>query len=156
MAPFIVNHPTLLHNWIYCREKALKEIRSIENVNVEDFELFKDCLIKSKSNIETWSTDNQYQIDKINSLKSSLKKFTQFLEKDCSIKNKYLWNTIYVWTEENLAEECIEYIVSLMMEPYDKITDPLINNMSSEEEQYFNIPAHRMLAELKTILEKTL
>ena len=29
MAPFIVNHPTLLHNWIYCREKALKEIRSI-------------------------------------------------------------------------------------------------------------------------------
>ena len=24
MAPFIVNHPTLLHKWIYCREKALK------------------------------------------------------------------------------------------------------------------------------------
>ena len=30
MAPFIVNHPTLLHKWIYSREKALKEIRSIE------------------------------------------------------------------------------------------------------------------------------
>jgi len=27
MAPFIVNHPTLLHKWIYCREKALKEIK---------------------------------------------------------------------------------------------------------------------------------
>ena len=24
MAPFIVNHPTLLHNWIYCREKSFK------------------------------------------------------------------------------------------------------------------------------------
>ena len=32
MAPFIINHPTLLHNWIYCREKALREIRSIENI----------------------------------------------------------------------------------------------------------------------------
>ena len=32
MAPFIVNHPTLLHNWIYCREKALKEIRSLEKL----------------------------------------------------------------------------------------------------------------------------
>jgi len=32
MAPFIVNHPTLLHNWIYCREKALKDIRSIKDV----------------------------------------------------------------------------------------------------------------------------
>ena len=37
MAPFIVNHPTLLHNWIYCREKALKEIRSIEKVDEDDF-----------------------------------------------------------------------------------------------------------------------
>jgi len=32
MAPFIVNHPTLLHNWIYCRDKALKEIRSIKDM----------------------------------------------------------------------------------------------------------------------------
>ena len=46
---------------------------------------------------------------------------------------KYLWNTIYLWVEKNLNEECIEYIVSMMMEPYDKIIDPLINNISSEE-----------------------
>ena len=32
MAPFIVNHPTLLPNWNYRREKALKEIRSIREV----------------------------------------------------------------------------------------------------------------------------
>lgn len=25
MAPFIVNHPTLLNNWIICRETALKK-----------------------------------------------------------------------------------------------------------------------------------
>jgi len=61
MAPFIVNHPTLLHNWIYCREKALKEIRSIEQVNIKDLNIFKDCLIKSKTSIYSWSTDSQYQ-----------------------------------------------------------------------------------------------
>ena len=65
MAPFIVNHPTLLHNWIYCREKALKEIRSIEKVNEEDFSIFKNCLDKSKKNIDTWLTDSQNQINKI-------------------------------------------------------------------------------------------
>ncbi len=125
MAPFIINHPTLLHNWIYCREKALKEIRSIEEVNTEDFKFFKDCLTKSKTCIDTWLTDSQYQIDKINSLKSDISKFTQYLKKDCSLKIKYLWNNIYVWAEENLGEECIEYIVSMMMEPYDKIINPL-------------------------------
>ena len=153
MAPFIVNHPTLLHNWIYCREKALKEIRSIEEVNTEDFKFFKDCLTKSKTCIDTWLTDSQYQIDKINSLKSDISKFTQYLKKDCSLKIKYLWNNIYVWVEENLGEECIEYIVSMMMEPYDKIINPLINNMSSEEEKYFHIPGHRKVSELKIILE---
>ena len=70
MAPFIVNHPTLLNNWIYCREKALREIRSIEKVNEGDFNIFKNCLHKSKKNIDTWLTDSQYQINKIDSLKS--------------------------------------------------------------------------------------
>ena len=153
MAPFIVNHPTLLHNWIYCREKALKEIRSIENVNIDDFNLFKDCFDKSKLSINTWLTDSQFQINKIKSLKSDLSKFTQYQESDCSTKINYLWNQIYIWVEKNLGEECIEYIVSMMMEPYDKIVDPLINNMSSEEEKYFNIPAHRKVSDLKIIIE---
>jgi len=153
MAPFIVNHPTLLHNWIYCREKALKEIRSIKNVKTDDFNLFKDCFVRSRSNIDTWLTDSQYQVDKINSLKSDLEKFNQYLENDCSIKINYLWNQIYVWSEENLGEECIEYIVSMMMEPYDSVIDPLINDMSSEEEKYFDIPAYRKISELKEILE---
>ena len=42
---------------------------------------------------------------------------------------------IYLWVEKNLKEECIEYIVSMMMEPYDKIIDPLVYEMSSEEEK---------------------
>ena len=154
MAPFIVNHPTLLHKWIYSREKALKEIRSIEVVSNEEFIFFKNCLTKSQSIVDTWLTESEYQNKKINSLKSDLIKFNQFIEKDCSIKVKYLWNTIYLWVEKNLNEECVEYIVSMMMEPYDKIVDPLINNMSSEEEQHFSIPGHRKISELKKILEK--
>ena len=153
MAPFIVNHPTLLHNWIYCREKALKEIRSIEEVNANDLNIFKDCLIKSKVSINSWLTDSKYQKNKINSLKSDLTKFDEYLEKECSIKKKYFWNTVYTWAEKNLEDECLEYIVSMMMEPYDSIIDPLINNMSSEEDEYFTIPAHKKVSALKTILE---
>ena len=153
MAPFIVNHPTLLHNWIYCREKALKDIRSIKDVKIDDFNLFKECFNKSRLNLDSWLTDSQYQINKINALKSDLSKFTQYLENECSIKINYLWNKIYLWNEDNLGEECIEYIVSMMMEPYDRIIDPLINEMSSEEEKYFNIPTDRKVSDLKAILE---
>jgi len=154
MAPFLVNHPTLLHNWIYCREKALKQIRSIERVKIEDFNAFKNYIDKSKISIDTWLTDSEYQIRKINSLKSDLIKFIKYLESCYSTESDYLWNHIYLWSEKNLGEECVEYIVSMMMEPYDSIIDPLINNMSSEEEKYFNIPADRKISELKDIIEK--
>tara|TARA_Y100000741_G_scaffold139091_1_gene104888 strand:- start:1460 stop:2062 length:603 start_codon:yes stop_codon:yes gene_type:complete len=42
----------------------------------------------------------------------------------------------------------------MMMEPYDKIIEPLINNMSSDEEKYFSIPAHKEISYLKEIIEK--
>ena len=37
----------------------------------------------------------------------------------------------------------------MMMEPYDNITSPLIKEMSSEEEKYFNIPTERTVEDLK-------
>jgi len=154
MAPFIVNHPTLLHNWIYCREKALKQIRSIERVKNEDFNTFKNCIKKSKINIDAWLSDSEFQINKINSLKLDLIKFIEFLESYNSIENDFLWNRIFLWSEKNLGDECVEYIVSMIMEPYDSIVESLINNMSSEEEKYFNIPAYRKISELKKIIEK--
>ena len=47
MAPFIVNHPTLLNNWIVAKEIALKTIREIKDVKTEDSDLFKIYLKKS-------------------------------------------------------------------------------------------------------------
>ena len=39
------------------------------------------------------------------------------------------------------------------MEPYDKIIEPLVKNMSADEEKYFNIPSSRKLSDLKKIIE---
>jgi hypothetical protein len=46
MAPFIVNHPTLLNNWIMSREIALKEIREIKKVNENEIKIFNNSLKK--------------------------------------------------------------------------------------------------------------
>ena len=153
MAPFIVNHPTLLHQWIYNREKALKEIRSIELVSKKEIEYFKLCLEKSKKNIDNWNTDSNYQNKKINSLKNDLIKFKEYFSKLDFKNKKYLWNEIYLWIDKYLDEECSEYLISMMMEPYDKIIEPLVKNMSADEEKYFNIPSSRKLLDLKKIIE---
>ena len=154
MAPFIVNHPTLLNNWIYCRESALKKIREIKKVEFIDFELFKSCVRNSIKNITSWNTESKYQLDKINHLLQDIRKFVFFLENGFDFKKEYAFNELYLWLEKETGEECIEYIVSIMMEPYNEIVNPLVKEMSSDEEKYFNIPTERTVEELKIILEK--
>ncbi len=154
MAPFIVNHPTLLNNWIYAREVALKKIREIRNIESKHSDIFKNCLKKSIKNITSWNTESEYQQKKITSLLNDLNVFISFLENNFDFYQQFAFNEIYLWTEKNSGDECVEYIVSMMMEPYDDIVNPLINKMSSEEEKYFNIPTNRTVSELKIILEK--
>ena len=153
MAPFIVNHPTLLNNWILARETALKSIREIKDVKKKDIDLFLKCLKKSLKNITSWNTDSEYQKQKIKSLFNDLNKFLNFIEKKFDFSKKFVFNEIYIWLDDNTDEECIEYVVSMMMEPYDHIISPLVNLMSSEEEKYFNIPSERTVKDLKNILE---
>ncbi len=153
MAPFIVNHPTLLNNWILSREIALKKIREIKIVKTQDRDLFKDCVKSSLKNITSWNTESEYQLKKIKLLLKDIKKFTSFLEKEFDFQKDYPFNEIYLWLEKETCEECIEYVVSIMMEPFGDIVQPLVGQMSSEEEKYFNIPTERNVGDLKKILE---
>ena len=153
MAPFIVNHPTLLNNWILARETALKKIREIKKIKKEESDLFLKCLYNSLKNITSWNTDSDFQRNKIKELTQDLDKFDLFL-KDFDFSKEFAFNEIYSWIEENLKNECVEYIVSLMMEPYESITDPLTKLMSSDEDKYFNIPTMRTILDLRYILEK--
>ena len=154
MAPFIVNHPTLLNNWILCRETALKKIREIKKVKTQDSELFKICVRNSIKNITSWNTESEYQLKKINHLLRDVRKFLDFVENKFSFETHYPFNEIYLWLEKEACEECIEYIVSIMMEPFNEITEPLIKKMSSDEEKYFNIPTNRTAGDLRSIIEE--
>ena len=154
MAPFIVNHPSLLNNWILAKETALKKIREIEKVSEEEFKIFYNCLKKSLKNVTSWNTDSEYQKKKINNLISDLQNLINYLKDNIDKSNIYIFDKLYNWAEENLSEEGVEYLVSIMMEPYNEITDPLISQMSSDEDSSFNIPVDRTINDLREIIEK--
>ena len=154
MAPFIVNHPTLLNNWIMCREIALQKIRQIKKVDEKDFSLFLECVTKSLTNITSWNTESLYQQNKIKSLLKNVQKFLNFIRNHFDYKTDYPFNEIYKWLDKETCDECTEYIVSIMMEPYDNITKPLVKLMSSEEEKYFNIPTEKTVEQLRAIIEE--
>ena len=154
MAPFIVNHPTLLNNWIMSREVALKKIRELKRVSSKEIKIFKESLKNSIKNITSWNTDSEYQQKKINSLLDNVQKFLKFIEEKFNFESDYPFNQIYFWLEKNKCEECTEYVVSMMLEPFDDIVKPLISKMSSDEDQYFTIPTERTVEDLRTIIEQ--
>tara|TARA_B100001123_G_scaffold8353_1_gene10308 strand:- start:1509 stop:3167 length:1659 start_codon:yes stop_codon:yes gene_type:complete len=152
MAPFIVNHPTLLNNWVQSRENILKKIREIEIVEEEKFNIFYDCLKKSIYNVENWNTDSEFQKNKIKELLEDLHKTINYLN-NLDKKQKYLFNVIYKWIESEVCEECLEYLVSMFMEPFDEIVKEFKKKMSSDEDKHFTIPSNRTVIQLRDILE---
>ena len=153
MAPFIVNHPTLLNNWVLARETILKKIREVENVDKDQFNTFLICIKKSIKNVKNWNTDSNFQKKKIKDLFEDLKKTIKHLEK-ININQKFLFNEIYKWAENQVCDECLEYLVSIFMEPFDEIVSQFKDKMSSDEDKYFTIPTERKTSELINIIEK--
>ncbi len=151
MAPFIVNHPTLLHQWVVAREKALQIVRSIQKVSDEERDKFQKYLKQSMNNMETWLTDSEFQTKKNNSLKKDLEYFKTYFN-DLGTKD-YFWNEVYLWVSNNMEDEGIEFIVSLMMEPYGKLVEPLCHDMSVDEDQHFTIEGSRPTKDIKEIIE---
>ena len=152
MAPFIVNHPTLLNNWVQSRENILKKIREIEIVKDEKFKIFYDCLRKSIINVENWNTDSEFQKSKIKELLEDLHKTINYLD-TLDKKQKYIFNVIYKWIESEVCEECLEYLVSMFMEPFDEIVKEFKKKMSADEDKHFTIPSYRTIIQLRDILE---
>ena len=103
IAPFIVNHPELLNNWILARETALKKIRQIEKVSNKDFNIFKDCLIKSLKNVTSWHTESEFQKSK-------------FFKKD-KVRNKKIRLAYY---SSDFHNHATMYLMANMFELHDK------------------------------------
>ena len=55
--------------------------------------------------------------------------------------------------KKNVGDECLEYLVSIFMEPFDDIVKKYKDKMSSDEDKFFTIPTNRNIFELRDILE---
>ena len=152
MAPFIVNHPALLNQWIMAKEKALRAIRLLESVNEIEKNNFQSYLSTIQDNIKYWKTDSDYQIQKNEQLINDLKDFQKYF--NTKKIETYFWNEVYEWAEKNTHAECCEFIVSLMMEVYPDIVEPLSYEMSINEENYFDIDTTRNIQDICNLIEK--
>ena len=134
MAPFLINHPKLIHKWIEAREIAISRVLSIKKLQkcqqIKILNLIKQSYLYTTQ----WNVDDLIQSQRIQTLRKELKniyqnkQLTNFLDKDSPFQNivKYFNNNISIETQEILN--------SVFMEPFPELINDLSNEMGTQEE----------------------
>lgn len=156
LAPFIVNHPVLLNNWIAAREEALARVRSLPHVTAVDADCFRTMMSRARVNLSEWRTEHPLQVEKLAMLDADLTRLETHVDAGApagALAGEFAWNELYNWAEESLSLEGQEYLVSLMLEPYGELVDDLADTMGADESDAFPIDGAMPLEQLRHIVE---
>lgn len=150
MAPFLLKHPTLIHNWVVAKETALARVRSIETALPGTLEVFLKSLLQASQHIDEWNVADEVQTARITCLTDEIQSLRMWCEDESNIFRPYPWNGIYQFVEDNFSLECQEMIVSLIIEPHGSIVDDLADTMSTTTIPKFK--AAMSLSQLKEVV----
>lgn len=137
MAPFLVRHPILLHNWMQAREAALARVRAQTGATPIAAAGLRAALTAAQDNARTWRSDHPLQIAKLQDLRGDLIRIeaalTRFPEGD------HPWNWLWLWAEATLTTEGQEALLAMMLEPHGDLIDDLAETMSADETAAFTL-----------------
>ena len=153
MAPFLVNHPILLNNWIAAREEALARVRSVEEASDAKVQRFEEMVLRARLSAENWRSEHPIQVEKLENLKADLDRLIENLDGDWRVQTRP-WDALWLWAEQNLSPEGQEQLVSLLFEPFPELVDGLADCMSADEERHSRIDGAMKIAALKTAIEE--
>jgi len=148
MAPFLINHPALIHAWINGRETAISIVRSLDKASKEATDTFKELIQRCKINADCWHTDHEHQMHKIECLRKDFAKIDAILKTDI-FEQEHPWNALMNWTQDNLGFEAQEQIASLILEPYGELVDDIAPTMRADEKANFRINGTMQIGSLK-------
>lgn len=152
MAPFIVNHPMLLNNWIAAREEALARVRTLSQASADEIAMFKEIVTRGKINAEIWTSEHALQLEKLTQLRADMTRLEQHVDAG-NLTGEAPWDRLYQWSEKNLSMEGQEQLVSLMLEPYGAMVDGLAEHMDADEDEAFRIDGAMPLTDLRMIVD---
>jgi hypothetical protein len=153
MAPFLINHPSLLHTWMLARESALARVRSLSRATPEAVELFSETLARAEQHVAGWRTVDDRQRGRIAELGLDLHRVSACIA-DGVLEKNMPWDALYRWGEDTLTLEGQEMLVSLLIEPHGDLVDELADTMGVDENVSFHIDGAMLLDQLKSFIER--
>ncbi|MEJ6388059.1 hypothetical protein [Gymnodinialimonas ulvae] len=152
MAPFVMNHPRLIHNWIAAREWALAAVRGVRQASEAEAASFRAHARRAEVNAFEWQSEHPIQQAKLAELRGDmavlLGELAQF-----DFEAPYPWDRLWRWGEMALRLEGQEQLAALLLEPYGAIVDTAADQMAADESP-IRIDGGRDVADLRRLIER--
>ncbi len=153
MAPFLLNHPVLINNWMMAREEALARVRSLATAGPAEAATFRAMLARAVLGAEHWHTSHEGQAERVQVLQADLAGLQAFVATGV-LDRASPWNELYEWTERELSLEGQEQLVSLLIEPHGELVDGLTDCMDANEYRTFRIDGAVRTGELRGAIDR--
>ena len=153
LAPFLVNHPVLLNNWIAAREQALARVRALPLAEAAAASHFRAIVSRARVSAAEWRSEHSLQVQKVIMLKADLARLEAHVAGG-ALDGQTPWDRLYRWAERSLSIEGQEQLISLMLEPYGTLVDELAERMGADEDAAFRIDGAMSLERLRSIVEE--
>lgn len=153
MAPFVLNHPALINNWITARETALACVRSQSTATPRAACRFRALAQRAAVNAAAWRSDHPSQQAKLASLRRDMEALNAHLDADEFEQSQHPWDRLYRWAEANLSIEGQEQVVALLIDALEDLTDDLTLTMSAQEARGRAIDGGTTISALKRIVQ---
>ena len=82
MAPFLIKHPVLIHNWVSARETALTRVISLDSHTSSTIQHFREILDKAIEHVAEWNVDDEVQMERIKVLRQDLQKLFKLVQQE--------------------------------------------------------------------------
>ena len=132
MAPFLINHPQLLNNWVKAREEALARVRAQPHTTDEAVAVFRQFVKRATQNAHQWQSAHPIQTSKLHALRLDLETLQAHLE-SFDFAQPHPWDALYRWSEVHFSLEGQEQLAMLLLEPFAEWVDDLTERMSADE-----------------------
>ena len=130
MAPWLINHPQVIAQWVLQRETALANVLQTE-VTAEKISQLQGLMSRACQHVSEVSTFDDWQAQNNRVLLADLEALNDWFNDAASEVNS--WQQINTWAEQNYSLETQELLVNLFLEMYPQMVDSLEDQMAAVE-----------------------
>jgi len=133
MAPYLVKHPVLIHNWLAAREEAFARVRALPAAEPAAVRRFLELFRRAHRHVGEWQTGDRRFAERIARLRAELQ---AMLERLPAVERRLLgepepWDRLMRDVEARCSIETQELLLSLILEPHGGLVDELEDRLAA-------------------------